>query len=231
MGINALEIYLQSIGQTIEDYRAEKERNKPEYLYHGTDAKMVRMTEDERHVFFDSCNTVIEKIAPIIPQYELKKLQDLPETGNFWYRGIQDTIRCISSMKDGDMRYQYGHLYLTTNGLNAEHYARNSYAGGEFGRHAWCLINVLEYFDNNLLKSLRIGDDIDRVKLFPSSPAEPVVVSFALKDLNLNYLRYDTGALVDWTKDYPFYRYLQPLAFDLSQAEPIMGINYPVKVY
>ena len=143
MGISALELYLQSIGQTIEEYRAEKERNKPKYLYHGTDAKMVRMTEKERQAFFESCSAVIEILAPILPKYELKKLLELSETGEFWYQGIQDTIRCVSSMEAGDKRFQYGNLYLTTNGCNAEHYARNAFAGGEFGRHAWCLAKLL----------------------------------------------------------------------------------------
>ena len=36
---------------------------RPE-LYHGTDVRMIKMSEEERQHFFDACNLVIESIFP-----------------------------------------------------------------------------------------------------------------------------------------------------------------------
>jgi hypothetical protein len=182
---------------------------KKPLLYHGTDARMIEMSKEERQRFFDVCELVIDELyryfIPLLkkekvslniglqtiytdePILKIKYEKILDEKGGpYTYWNLYEKLCMIRwKIKDSGL-YQYQSLYLTALKPKAMNYARRSYAGCELGLLAYQLIKGAEiinfedfHHEEKLIKS------IDYIKEFGKEGNEhPVIVTIEKYDKN-----------------------------------------------
>lgn len=91
-----------------------------ESIYHGTDARILAMTAEEKEEWKKICIELATTLRPYFPDvYYLTIFKKLFENGGrediYW--NLCDTITRHDAMKNGNQEYQYGEIYLT-NGLD-----------------------------------------------------------------------------------------------------------------
>lgn len=197
-----------------------------ELLYHGTDAKIVRMTAEERISYKSCCKDAINYLYPLIEEKYYR-----PGWNQFCVdEGVLDTETkhyidhmvldsCRSSIK-GSPLFQYPDnvLYFSTDHHLASQYARDGFAGGELGMKAFFMCKAaieINFPDYNPDKKTAIA--IQRVLEFGEQKREPVI--FTLKNPNLLYLRQEGGGFGFRDGRYGRFRYIGPIELDLSTAE------------
>lgn len=192
-------------------------------LYHGTDAKIIRMSEQERESYRTCCESVIKNLFPYYEQnycfgvnrnfrVEINGLDD--ETK----RNIEQALRLCDKMLHGNQLYQYpkGVIYLTNVGINLQGYAKKAFAGGELGFIAYYMCKValnsgfLAFYRDNKIESA-----IQRVIEFGEKKREPVVIEIKYTDIDIKYLRSEAGDLITHGLEQSF-RYSGPIKLDLS---------------
>ena len=185
-------------------------------FYHGTDARMIEMTETDRQQYLDDCNDVINYLSqfylPLLEmeltdeEYEGKQIKFHRPLFEIRYRkvfeernalnlyiNIKEKLHMLESRNNNSGLYQYGSFYLTTNKMTALNYAQRSFAGGEIGLMAYRLIEgteIINFTDYNPDESLK--NKINRIKEFGEEGKEhPVIVSF--DNVDFNCLSYENG--------------------------------------
>ena len=198
----------------------------PFYLFHGTDAKIVRLGRDGRAAFIAACNRVIDTLLPYFSRVDHKDnpsltqllktigAMALTEEERRRYDVIYSDIQGIIGSKSGDPQYQYGNFYLAKHWIDAAGYAHRALEGGELGRFANSIILGAEVLG---IGTGGISDDITLVKGLAAQPAEPVL--FCFRHLDLTKLRSSGGGPVDWGKlGTTYFRYLGDVDLDLDHA-------------
>ena len=132
-------------------------------LYHGTDARIIEMTNEERRQYLDDCNLVIDNLHPLfkpllvwekveqvvngekryIYEYPLKlKYEKIlnEKYGPYMYLNLLEKIGMLDARNNDSGFYQYKDFYLCALKSTAMRYAQRSYAGGETGLNAYRLI-------------------------------------------------------------------------------------------
>ncbi|MBR5674276.1 MAG: hypothetical protein IKW97_07740 [Muribaculaceae bacterium] len=196
-------------------------------LYHGTDAKVVRMTDDERKAHKTFCKRAIEYLYPLY----LKTYYD-SSTGIFSVNKMEldneinvDINReCLGryrKMLRGHQLYQYPDnvVYLATL-ASAESYARKSFAGGEFGYIAYFLIKTAQNVElPGFDPDPEMENAIQHVLEFGEQKKEPVIFRFTINnDIDIEYLRDENGEFLPGANQGSF-RYIGPIKLDLAKAE------------
>lgn len=213
-------------------------------FYHGTDARMIEMSETERQQYIKDCNSIIDYLYPFylplleeVPceierhgqiikifktQLEVYYKDLLNEKGEqYLYENLYEKLNMLQWKNDNVGLYQYGDFYLTTNKRMALDYARRSYAGGEIALIASRLIqgsDIVNFSDFNPDKDQK--RKIERIKEFAKEGKErPVIVTF--NNIDLNYLQREDGTpiLVDDTTILSNFRYMkaQDLKWDIIE--------------
>jgi len=204
-------------------------------FYHGTDARMIEMSETERQQYIKDCNSIIDYLYPFylplleeVPceierhgqiikifntQLEVYYKDLLNEKGEqYLYENLYEKLNMLQWKNNNAGLYQYGDFYLTTNKRMALDYAKRSYAGGEIALIAYRLIqgsDIINFADLNLDKDrIRI---IEIIKEFAKEGNErPVIVTF--NNIDMDYLIREDG--IPLTKDaitiLSNFRYLRP---------------------
>lgn len=184
-------------------------------LYHGTDARFVRMSKEERMEYLDKCKKVIDYLWELFQPLWQKEVQQvtLPNgakifdsssrkieqlKSNFINAGEQELysrllsrLSMVDSWKGGSKWYQYDFLCVTGDKEKAERYAKRSFAGGEFGYIAYDLIcgaEFLNLFTNEILEEISLY--IEEIKIFSNSQ-EPIVIT--IDDLAPEFLYVETS--------------------------------------
>lgn len=185
-------------------------------LYHGTDARLIAMTESERCEYLSNCQKVIDYLWDTYKPYHLtyedvetelngnkayvsrSKLEIYYKNyitersdENLWLN-ILDKLIILQIKEIGNQQYQYGDLYLTGDKNKAINYAYSSFAGGEIGLIAYRLIQgaeILGWIDAD--KQSDIYELIGKIKLFATSDPKPVVLK--VKDIDVDKLLLDNG--------------------------------------
>jgi len=161
-------------------------------LYHGTDARLVRMNADERKDYAYDCHLIIDYLYPFFEMNPIKMGQllgdeHLNKNPLFW-----KAFTCVGGYKNKNAQYQYGSFYLTNMKDRAIAYAYNSFAGGELGLMAYELyLGALKVGFEDFNPSHEIESAAQRVFKFAESPSIPVLFSF--KDYDSQYLRMEDG--------------------------------------
>lgn len=172
-------------------------------LYHGTDFRIITMSEKERLDYFSIVKRVIDALwayfkplyttqtqvakkmpdgsygfvsQPLIEKYR----QTFAEQGKeSVYSNLLQKLSMLEARDLGSGMYQYDSLYLSGDKNKACRYANCSFAGGEYGLIAYRLIegfdiiNPLEFTPDTGLLS-----DMDIVKAFSQeNVADPIVVT------------------------------------------------------
>ncbi len=188
-------------------------------FYHGTDARIVRMSQEERNCYFADCNLIIDALWPfyeaLLEKEYIEKIvhgekrlverlridllyQNLFEgKGELDYYDLREKILMLRDCKRGIELYQYGNFYVATTKSRASSYALRSFAGGELGLITYRLIQGAQIikFDNFCPNT-----DVDHamsniIEMATSIKREPVV--FKLENLNIDNLQWEDGRPID----------------------------------
>ena len=143
---------------SIRDYLDEKRKWRtiryPQALFHGSDAKIIRMTEDERLSYFADCKKAIDYLWPFYEKllkedyyFEKLKQEKGEENASIINRAYLDSM-AIEGYKRDNTQYEYGAFYLA-HYPTACSFANKAYAGGEFARLAHSLITAADVIGFN----------------------------------------------------------------------------------
>ncbi len=137
-------------------------------LYHGTDARLVDMSKDERAIFFAMVDRVISRLWDVYKPYYTERVYKeklLPNREKILierrrfdllkdvfvqcdkeviYNTLSEKLNMLECRYNGSGYYQYGGLYLAAVKESAEGYARRSYAGGELGNICYWMIRGMD---------------------------------------------------------------------------------------
>ncbi len=172
-------------------------------LYHGTDARILSMSKEERLSYLADVDLALEYLwtiwEPICHKTVIKELRypngefmgTLPisylesikqrfiDAGeDTLYNGLRSRVSMADWSKQGAPRYQYGALYVTGSQWKASIYARDSYAGGERGIIVYFMLKGATFLGIPLGNpDSKTYQAIQRVRSFAEAKEqEPVVV-------------------------------------------------------
>lgn len=192
--------------------------NETLILFHGTDARLISLSETERCAYIEGCIKAIKHLWSIFkPYYVTQELVETVIKGNkafvlqrkiemykeyiinhsdsvYWYN-LYEKLSMLEANENGSQYYQYGDLYLTGDKNKARRYALSSFAGGEIGLIAYRLIQgaeILGWDSCNNDESLK--KTIESIKSFAEAQVIPVVIP--ISDLDMDYLFYETGGSI-----------------------------------
>lgn len=188
-------------------------------LYHGSDARIIEMTKEEREQYKNDCDLVVNSLFPLfkpLMSYEkverilngeksyvyeipLKRYQNLLDEkgGQYMYINLFEKLTMIDARNNGSELYQYNDLYLCASKLTAINYARRSYAGGETGLNAYRLIQGAEIVGfENMYADPNVKRAAERIKEFAKEGNErPVIIT--IEDIDSCYLFYEDGKPIE----------------------------------
>lgn len=114
-----------------------------DYLYHGTREWFIDNSEEQRNLFFDDCNKLLELLQP--------------------HKMLFDDYNCNGTsilFQYNRLFYKYGNFYVTNNLNNACLYA--NYIAGELGQAAFDLSKIV--LENNLFSNTEIPPLCRKIK-------------------------------------------------------------------
>ncbi len=170
-------------------------------MYHGTDLRMVSMSEQERINYKNKCFSLAEYLWPNFSEclnlgdfyQELKRVvskkKGVSEWNNFWH-----AINCYSAYINKCQFYQYesGCIYLTNLKFRAEEYARKAFAGGELGMIAYRFQEMAAFIGINLnLQPNALQIALEEIRKMGNSTPQPVI--FEIRDYHLDKLQFENG--------------------------------------
>ena len=177
-------------------------------LYHGTDARLIEMSAEERADYFAAVDVVIDSLWPHLEPYdetiprilyfpdgtlkgtsvwrriESLKQQFIDSGESELYHKLSDVLQKLFSWKKGSELYQYDSFYVGSSRMKVIQYAMDSFAGGEHGSFAYYLIKGVEFLKPSAWKpSLEVADSIRRVLDFSEGEKrQPVIVTIENKE-------------------------------------------------
>lgn len=212
-------------------------------LYHGTDARFVRMSKEKRMEYLNKCNKVIDYLWGVFqPLWTTTEVVEITlSNGKIGYvpqkkieiiaskftskeerivkNNFFESLSRVEAWKKGNAQYQYGDLYLTSLRETAINYARRAFAGGETGLNAYRLIEGAELLQiegwNNNNDIIQTIAEIIQV-IGTKDNDEPVVIS--IYDIDDDKLFADTGNVLDKGIPQQLFRYVGEYTLDLENA-------------
>ena len=206
---------------------------KKPIMYHGSDLRIVSMSQEERIAYKNKCLILAEYLWPNFS--ECLQLGDyyrelnarvsndvgLSYWNNFWY-----AINCFSGYKNNSESYQYDNdvIYLTNLKYRAEDYARKAFAGGESGMIAYRFQEMAAYIGFDLSTTPHnLQSALEEVRLMGDSTPKPVL--FTIENYDIDKLKFENGKSVSEiilsSLDDNFggsFRYYGKIDFDLASA-------------
>lgn len=190
-------------------------------LYHGTDDRILKMSDEERKAFKNDCIMVSDYLWSIFkPYYETNIMVPINLPG---YEGCMGMEKKLYEFKDafeydkspddyitlcyaldrqcarisGNEQYDYSYIYLSNQIERAKSYARRSSAFGEIGLTTLQLIegekkiNLPEFNPDEKTMAA-----IHKISSFAKEDAIPVVVE--LSDYDPETILFDNGRPLKW---------------------------------
>ena len=172
-------------------------------LYHGTDLRIVKMTEEERASYRKDCIKVSEYLWSIYKEsYDAiidgKYKSILGETG--WHNLANAIIMCSANHNNNE-QYQYNTFHLAKSRIKAENFAISSFAFGEIGLIAYRM------YDAARILKIQIADkDVqtaaDRIANFAEDDDNFQPVIFEMQDLDIDSMTMERfGSVEDCIKN------------------------------
>ena len=199
-------------------------------LYHGTDARILSMSKEERLQYKKECDLIIDTLYPFFQPllkwekteikvdgktifgYEyplkLKYGKILNEKGGMYmYQNLFEKLAMIDCRNNNAGLYQYENLYLCSSKLTAASYATNSFAGGEMGLIAYRLIQGADIINfENFRPNSNIQSIMNKIREFAKEGNEkPAIVT--IENIDVDYLSFEDGKPIE--KD-NFAEWLEP---------------------
>ena len=211
-------------------------------LYHGTDARVVNMSKEERNSYLNHCKVVTGFLWSVFKPFmeiedfffkrdgvegtlKRRKIERYKEAyiekfGECEWCNFFEKLQMVGSKEEGSESYQYESFYLATSKERARNYARRAYAGGEQGLIAYHLIKGFENLGWNH-DVTPIKASIDSIKSFANGEAQPVIIPF--ENLDVDFLQTETGGPLNLYLDYSelpiSVRYTKECEISLQNAE------------
>lgn len=197
-------------------------------MYHGTDARIIRMGSEEIKRIKSKCEDALHYMWTLFkPLYDrdhetLKRCLDFDNRPENFYK-LLDKLHCCSAMHNGREEYQYEALYLTNSIERAKGYARRAYAFGEIGEVTYVMYKAamkIKFKDWNPTEE--ITDTLEFIKEFAEEDSEPVVLK--LENLDPLYFESHKSGLVSQDMlefdpgDMFSFRYVKTIELDLNDA-------------
>jgi hypothetical protein len=189
-------------------------------LYHGTDARIIEMSEEEREQYLQDCNLVIDALHPLfkpllvwekvetvkngqtiyVYEYPLKlKYEKVlnEKGGKFMYVNLYEKLTMIDARNNNAGLYQYKDFYLCSTKRSAMSYAQRSYAGGETGLTAYRLIQGAEIIGfENMYQNPLVKQAAEKIKQFAKEGDErPAIVT--IDNIDIQCLFHEDGKTID----------------------------------
>lgn len=189
-------------------------------LYHGTDARIIEMSEKEREQYLQDCNLVIDALHPLFkPLLEWEKVETVrngqtiyiyeyplklryekllnEKGGQYMYVNLFEKLMMIDAHNNNAGLYQYKDFYLCSTKRSAMSYAQRSYAGGETGLNAYRLIQGAEIIGfENMYQNPLVQQAADKIKLFAKEGNErPAIVT--VENIDIKCLFHEDGKTID----------------------------------
>lgn len=196
-------------------------------LYHGTDKRLVQMTQEERERYLKSCVSMIEYLRTILLLHKNELIhweKVIEEKGgkvlwtNFYQTLLLSEAVLNKEENNSGMNFKYGDLYLTGDKNKAINYARRAFAGGEQGLFAYRLIQGTEILGMLHLDSPEIEQNVNTIKMFAESEPQPVVLQ--VSNIDYDCLLLESGEPVNIEEDFLLkglsYRYTKPYQLNLD---------------
>jgi len=199
-------------------------------LYHGTDARILSMSKEERLQYKKECDLIIDTLYPFFQPllkwekteikvdgktifgYEyplkLKYGKILNEKGGMYmYQNLSEKLAMIDCRNNNAGLYQYENLYLCSSKLTAASYATSSFAGGEMGLIAYRLIQGADIINfENFCPNSNIQSIMNKIREFAKEGNEkPAIVT--IENIDVDYLSFEDGKPIE--KD-NFAEWLEP---------------------
>lgn len=185
-------------------------------LYHGTDARLIKMPHNTLCTYIKDCNMVIDCLWPVfkpywesedvstvingqvrvINQFKIEKYKDvLNRHSEGLYIFLSNRMITLEAREKGNELYQYGALYLTTDRYKAKRYAMNAFGGGEIGTTSYCLIQAAEALGWDVWKNnSKLANAIKNIKSFAETKPEPVIIP--VTDIDFEHLCSQDGSKI-----------------------------------
>lgn len=188
-------------------------------FYHGTDARILRMSTLERQSYIQFAKEVVDTLGTkflSLFQIDHRLLMFKEQLGEC-YELFVDSIQNVYLNKIGYEHYQYGNLYVTTWKPDAVMYSVKSHAFGEIGLIAYGIISgmmaIAKAQGNSLDMFLPMKPFID----FAESAPSPVVLK--IDSIDKSFLKNEDGTFIEIDKIVcgASYRYLKNI--DFSKCE------------
>ena len=183
-------------------------------FYHGTDARISRMPEEERKTFRKEILAALDYMWDLmepyfqkydeVPDYKHNRIKRIEKINVFEEKMNEDSYDQFYSALSHDKarrdnlktwQYQEGVLYLTTRLATAISYAYRSTVFGELGETAW---NMYQGIRKLNLDTWNPSDEIqailDKIERFATEEPYPIV--YMIDKINRDYLFTDAGELV-----------------------------------
>ena len=199
-------------------------------LYHGTDARILSMSKEERLQYKKECDLIIDTLYPFFQPllkwekteikvdgktifgYEyplkLKYGKILNEKGGMYmYQNLFEKLAMIDCRNNNAGLYQYENLYLCSSKLTAASYATSSFAGGEMGLIAYRVIQGADIINfENFRPNSNIQSIMNKIREFAKEGNEkPAIVT--IENIDVDYLSFEDGKPIE--KD-NFAEWLEP---------------------
>lgn len=197
-------------------------------MYHGTDARIVRMSNEKITKLKEQCTEALHYMWSFFkPLYDKDRetlmrslyFDNRPEV----YYKLMDKLHCCSAMHNGREEYQYEALYLTNSIERAKGYARRAYAFGEIGEVTYIMYKAamkIKFKEWNPTEA--ISNTLNFIKDFAEEDSEPVVIK--IENLDPLYFEMDNGGLISQDMlefepgDMFSFRYVKAIQLDLNYA-------------
>ena len=209
-------------------------------LFHGTDAKIVRMEPEMRSKYKEDCILVLDYLYPFFEMNAIDMKIMIGDEKCTKFPMFWKAFCCIGGFKNGNTMYQYDNFYLTNIKSRAIDYAYSSFAGGELGMMAYVIYQAaLKIGFKNWNPSTDVKSAAKRITNFAEQSPEPVLFSF--EDIDVNYLKLENGDDLTSSRINSLikgsvgrsYLYDREIKLDLSSAEilkPIPDFEKMIKV-
>lgn len=173
-------------------------------LYHGTDARIVVMSDDFRKNYKKACFDMINLFLPRFHQFFLKPDEEVAkafpvdslEANPAILTDFKQSLTEIELSGQGCGDFQYEHFYVTSSWLEACIYAKDSFVGGELARHAYNFLRAAKYMgmlDNPQNKAIEgFYQALHRV-----ASEEPKPVIFTFNNIKPEDLLTEQGKKID----------------------------------
>lgn len=213
-------------------------------LYHGTDARIIEMSHEERQQYLKDCNMVIDAIfkhlSPLLKwekvevvengkkvekyEYALKHRYEkiLNEKGApYLYLNLFEKLMMIDARNNNSGLYQYGDLYLSTMKRIAMNYSRRSFAGGETGLCAYRFIQGAEIIGvEDIYKDIAVKEASENIKEFAKEGNEkPAIVT--IENIDIDYLLHENGKPLEKVFMKSLFEDKRTMGFSLRYTKPV----------